>query len=96
MERYVTLIEVTPKGRKRYRDSGDCSTQLERIVESFGGTSEGIWALGEGPCQFVVVATYPDGNSAQRARTEIEALGLVTIEGYPISEMAECLQVVWA
>ena len=92
MERDVTLIRVTKEGRERYETPSDCSAQILQIVESFGGTSEGIWSLGDGPYQFVSVATYPDRMSAQTARTHIEALGIVTLEGYPVFEMAECLQ----
>jgi uncharacterized protein with GYD domain len=91
VERYVTLIGVTPKDREPYERS-DYSTQIRQIVEHFGGQTEGIWAFGGGPYQFVSVAIYPDKTSALKARTQIEALGIVTTEGYPVFEMSECLQ----
>ena len=92
VERYVTLIRAMPNGQGSDENSDDLSTQIMHIVESFGGTTEGIWALGGGPFQFVSVATYPDKGSAVKARTHIEALGVVTTEGYPVFEMPECLQ----
>jgi hypothetical protein len=85
----VTLIRVTPEVD---RAPSDLSSEIAQIVESLGGVTEGVWALGSGPYQLVSVATYPDGLSASRARARIEALGVFTLEGYPVSEMPECLQ----
>ena len=92
MEWHVTLSRITPKDREPDQTSGDYSSELMQVVESFGGTIEGLWALGGGPYRFVWVATYPDEISASRARTRIEALGIITDEGYPVFEMPECLQ----
>ena len=92
MERYVTLIRVSSKDPERYQGDDDPATQIMRVVKSFGGTTEGIWAFSGGPYRFATVATYPDRISARKARTRIEALGISTIEGYPIVDMSECLQ----
>jgi uncharacterized protein with GYD domain len=92
VERHVTLSRITPKDRESTQTSGEYSSQLMQIVESFGGTIEGLWSLGDGPYRFVWVATYPDEISASKARTQIEAIGVITIEGYPVFEMPECLQ----
>ena len=92
MERCVTLIRVEPEDRSRGRASGNDSSRIVGIAESFGGRTEGIWALGGRPHRFVSVASYPDEMSARKARIHMEALGLVTVEGYPVSEMHECLQ----
>jgi hypothetical protein len=86
------LIRVIPRGRGTHPASNDISSEIAKIVDSFGGTTEGIWTLGGGPYQFVSVATYPDSISASKARARIEALGIVTVEGYPVFDMPECLQ----
>jgi uncharacterized protein with GYD domain len=92
VERYVTLIRVTPEGGERYASSGDWSAELVGIVEACGGTSEGVWNLKDGPYQLVALATYPDRACQAKARAAFEELGLATVEGYPAEELAECLQ----
>jgi uncharacterized protein with GYD domain len=92
VERSVTLIRVAPTDREPHGQAGDLSTRIAAIVESLGGTTEGIWTFAGGPYRFVSVATYPDRVSAVRALTQIEALGVSTVEGYPVVEMREYLQ----
>ncbi len=92
MERNVTLIRVSAEEPDGPEGDDDRAAQIMRIVGSFGGTTEGIWAFNGGPYRFVSVATYPDRICARKARTRIEALGISTIEGYPVVEMSECLQ----
>jgi hypothetical protein len=90
MERSVTLIQVPRNGEDP--NHSELSTRIAEIVESLGGACDGIWALGEGPFQFVSVTRYPDRVTAHRARTRIEALGLTTVEGYSVFDIRESLQ----
>ncbi len=95
MERSVTLIRVTADEPDMF-DTGEYSVRIAQAVESCGGVSEGLWALIDGPYQFVAVSLFPDKASASRARTGIEALGATTVQGYPVAQMQDSLQVMAA
>jgi uncharacterized protein with GYD domain len=92
MERYVSFIRTTPKAKDEFRKSGDYFAQVLEIVDEFGGKLEGTWALTSGPVDFVTVATYRDAMTGLKARAHIEALGVVTIESYPVVDMPEYLK----
>ena len=95
MDRNVTLIRITDDDPDMF-DTGEYAARIQRVVESCGGVSEGLWALIDGPYQFVAVSLFPERAAAIQARTEIEALGALTVEGYPIADMQESLQVMAA
>ena len=95
MERNVTLIRVMADDPDML-DTGEYSARIVQVVESCGGVNEGLWALVDGTYQFVVVSLFPDRAAVIRARSAIEALGAITVEGYPIADMPESLRIMAA
>lgn len=94
MERFVGLVRLTSKGREQTLKAGDYFAQIMEIVQHFGGKIEETWAVTAGPFDLCSATTYPDRISALKARTQIKALGVCPIEGYPVIEMSEYLQAV--
>jgi uncharacterized protein with GYD domain len=92
VERSVSFVRLTGKGREASLKAGDYFAQILEIAERFGGKLEATWALTGGAIDFVSIATYPDRISAFKARIKIEELGVVTVESFPVVDMVEYIQ----
>ena len=65
--------------------------QITEVVGTFGRKAELVYYVGAA-FEFVPLTTVPGYKVAIQARLWVEALGIVTIEAYPVIEWSEYLE----
>lgn len=79
MPTYVLLTGFTRRGIERVHDSPDRTEEAKALVESVGGTWRGFFAT-MGRYDGVVIADFPDDETAARASLALASSGNVTTE----------------
>lgn len=79
MPTYVFLTRFTQQGIENVRDSPDRTEAARELVESMGGTWEAFFVT-MGRYDGLVIAEFPDDDTAARAALALGSSGSVTTE----------------
>ena len=79
MPSYVFLTTFTEKGIENVRDSPERTEEAKALVESMGGTWEAFF-ITMGRYDGIVIAEFPDDDTAARAALTLASGGHVTTE----------------
>jgi uncharacterized protein with GYD domain len=84
--KFITLLNLTPKGREHLPEAKDILIKMTGVAEQFGGKVESVWAT-VGHYDFIAVAEYATPEDAFRARVKLAELGYFVLEGLEAFEM---------
>jgi uncharacterized protein with GYD domain len=93
MPTYVSLINWTDQGIKNFRDTTKRAHDFTNLVEKGAGhVRELLWTVGE--YDLVVVADYPDDETAAASLLQVGALGNIrskSMRGFTADQMAQVI-----